>query len=100
MRNETEQMQVKFHNKAREIFFPLLNDFDAAIIGLDRKREEYRFQQMKNEYSSTLKNRLELLAQDILQSYKNEQRSTEINQLFQQLIRDYLHRFVQKINFS
>lgn len=100
MSNDSGQMQVQFHNKAREIFFPLLNDFDAAVGGVDRKKEEYRFQQLKNEYSATLKKQLELLAQHILHSYKHERRSTELNRLFQQLIKDYMHRFIQNINFS
>jgi len=33
-----------------------------------------------------------------LKRYKNEKQVNEMDQMFHQFIRDYLHRFIQKIN--
>jgi len=99
MNHASEQMQMQFHNKAREIFFSLIHDFDAATSGFDREKEEYRFQRLKNEYSATLKQKLEHVAENILQLYQKEKHSNEMGQYLQQLINEYLHRFLQKANF-
>jgi hypothetical protein len=97
MNNGSEQMQVDFHNKAKEKFFSVYNAFENAISNLDRKKQEYKFQQTKNQYAATLENELQAIAKKVLFKYENK-RSGELDLLFHQFIKDYLHRFVQKIN--
>lgn len=45
-----------------------------------------------------LEQELHKAAKQILEKYRDEKQVNEINQMFSQFIRDYLHRFVQKIN--
>jgi hypothetical protein len=98
MNNASEQMQVQFHNKANALFFTLYQSFHGATESIDRRTDENRFQQSKRNYVATMKTELELLAGNLLHANKEEMRSTDISRIFQQFIKDYLHRFVQKIN--
>jgi uncharacterized protein YbgA (DUF1722 family) len=94
----SEQMQVDFHNKAKELFFSIYKAFENAISNLNRKKEEYKFQQTKKQYTATLEQELQSIAKNVLCRYMEKQQSGELDQLFHQFIKDYLHRFVQKIN--
>lgn len=96
--NNNEQMQVDFHNNAKELFFSVYHSFEKKISGLNRRSNEYRFQEVKKQHSVLLKEELDKLAKDILLKYRNEKQSRELDQMFHQFINDYLHRFVQKIN--
>lgn len=97
MSTNLEHIHVDFHNRANDLFFSLFRQFQAAIEKINRKKEEYFFQQTREQYINTLQQQLELIAKNILQ---NNQQHKEINQLDQNLqhfIKEYLHRFVQKI---
>lgn len=98
MNNGSEQMQVDFHNKAKEKFFSVYNAFENAISNLNRKKEEYKFQQTKKQYAATLELELQDIAKNVLSRHENKKQPGELDQLFHQFIKDYLHRFVQKIN--
>ena len=65
---------------------------------MSRRREEYKFQQLKKQFAGTLESELEKLAKDVLIKFKNEKQVNAMDQMFHQFIKDYLHRFVQKIN--
>jgi hypothetical protein len=94
----TDHMQVEFHNKAKNAFFTVLSSFEKAGAKLNRKTEEFRFQLMKKQYIVLLEQELQWAAKDVLRNHKMEKQSREVDQLFHHSIRDYLHRFVQKIN--
>jgi glutamyl-tRNA reductase len=98
MNNDSGQMQVDFHNKAKEKFFSVYSAFENAISNLNRKKEEYRFQQTKKQYAAILEQELQAIAKNVLFRHMEKQQSGELDQLFHQFIKDYLHRFVQKIN--
>ena len=65
---------------------------------MSRRREEYKFQQLKKQFAGMLEHELEKLAKDVLAKFKSEKQVNAIDQMFQKLIKDYLRRFVQKIN--
>jgi len=96
--NSNEQMQVEFHNKGKEIFFSVYHNFENNISKLNRKTNEYKFQELKKQYALTLKEELEKIAKAVLLKHKHEKQSREIDQMFHQFINDYLHRFIQKVN--
>ena len=93
-----EQIKVDFHNRATSIFFSVYHTFEKTVSNISRRNDEFRFQQLKRQYAVTLESELQLIAKDILESCKSERQLNDIDQMFHQLIKDYLHRFIQKIN--
>ena len=98
MSSSADNIQATFHAKASELFFLYYNDFEKDSSVVNRREEEYHFQQLKKKYVTSLDHQLQLLAQSILNKNKEEKQLGNISQLFHQAIQDYLHRFVQKIN--
>ena len=96
MNNDNEHIHVEFHNKARTIFFSLLRDFESSVENLNRRKQEYQFQELKNKYINTLKHQLESCATVLFEKHCNLKKSNELNQNLQSFIKDYLHLFVQK----
>ena len=98
MSNANDQMQVEFHNRATKELFSVYHSFENAVSNLNRRKDEYRFQQLKKQYAATMEQQLQTIARNILVTYKGERQSREIDQMFHQFIKDYLHRFIQKVN--
>ena len=98
MSNGRDHMQVEFHNKATEIFFSFFNAFETEAAGINRHTHEFDFQKLKKKYVASFDQNLQSIAKSILTNHKGERQVSEIDQGIHQLIRDYLHRFVQKIN--
>jgi hypothetical protein len=98
MSNGNEQMQTEFHNKANNAFFSVYHAFENAVSAVSRRRDEYKFQQLKKQYVLTLEQQLLIAAKDVLARYRNAKQVNEMDQMFSQFIKDYLHRFVQKVN--
>jgi hypothetical protein len=67
-----------------------------AAANVSWKSEEYKFQQLKKQFAGTLEHELEKLAKDILTKFKNEKQVNAIDQMFQQFIKDYLHRLFKR----
>jgi hypothetical protein len=98
MSNGNEQMQTEFRDKTRTVFFSVYHAFEDAVSGVSRRNEEYKFQQLKKQYAATLEEELQMVAKDVLANYRNEKQVNEMNQMFSQLIKEYLHHFIQKVN--
>jgi hypothetical protein len=93
-----EQMQVEFHQRANAMFMSVYNGFETAVSNVSRRNQEFRFQQMKKQYAVTMEQELVAIAKDVLMRYKGEKQVHEIDLTFHQFIKDYLHRFIQKVN--
>ena len=65
-------MQVEFHNRANTLFFSVYHGFENAVASLSRRKEEFKFQQLKKQYAETLQRDLQMVAKDILRIYKSE----------------------------
>jgi hypothetical protein len=98
MNTDDERLQVEFHNKASEVFFDLMQEFERTSQSVNRKTDEYRFQQLKRTFSNELSHKLQTIAQDILQRHQDRKSLREIDPALRQLSTQYLHRFVQKID--
>ena len=98
MSNINEEMQVEFHNRATALFFSVYQSFEKAVSAVSRRKEEYKFQQLKKQYAVTLEQELQMTAKNILTKHKNEKQVNEMELPFHQFIKDYLHRFIQKVN--
>jgi len=98
MSNDKEQMQVEFRGKATTAFFTHYHGFETAVSNVSRRNDEYRFQQLKKQYAATMEQELQTIAKDVLAKHRNEHQSNEMDQMFGQFIKDYLHRFIQKVN--
>ena len=98
MSSISDQMQVEFHNRAKEKLFLAYRSFQNTVSRLSRRTEEYRFQHLKQQHTATMEQELRSIAKDILDKNKCEKQSREVDQMFHQLIRDYLHHFIQKVN--
>lgn len=98
MNTGNEQIQVEFHTKAAVLFFSVCRAFEEAVSNVSRRNEEYRFQQLKKQYALTLEQELQVIAKAVLVKYRKEKQMKETDQLLNQFIKDYLHRFVQKVN--
>ena len=98
MSNVINQIQVEFHKKATDRFFSIFHAFEIAVSQINRKSEEFRFQQLKKQYVSSMEVELTDIAENILKDNYGEKQVNDIDQLFHRFIKDYLHRFVLKVN--
>ena len=98
MSDSNEQMQIEFHNRSKQSLFSLYHAFEHAVLAINRKDNESKFQQLKKQYAITLEQELRSIAQDILFRHPGEKRLSEIDPMFHNFIQDYLHRFIQKAN--
>lgn len=94
MENENRDIQVAFHKKANNIFIHVLRDFESAAGNINRKTEEYRFNQLKEQHVNTFKQQLEVAAGALLEQHQYDEQVREVSQNLQQIIKDYLHQFV------
>ena len=97
MSTETAYLNIAFHNKASELFFSLYEKFQSATQAIDREKEEYHFQQLKEKYIKTLQQELEAVARQIINTNHDHKELNLVDQKLNFFIKDYLHRFVQKI---
>ena len=95
MSSDNASIYIDFHNQANETFFSLEKDFLAASEKLNREEEEFRFQQLKKDYVNKLKQELEMSARELM---KRNRLTQATGQEFNDFIKEYLYRFVQKIN--
>jgi len=91
-------MQVEFNGKATSVFFSIYRGFETAVANVSRRRDEYKFQQLKKQYATTMEHELQEIARELLVKHKNEKQLSEMDQMFKQFIKDYMHRFIQKVN--
>lgn len=98
MNTGNEEMNVAFHNKASACFLSASRAFEKAVVTVNRHDEEFRFQQLKKQYASSLQEDLERIAKSILSHHREAAQLNEMDKMFHQLIKDYLHRFIQKVN--
>jgi|SRR5689334_19178748 hypothetical protein len=96
MSNET--MQVEFHEKATARFFSIYNSFEKDVSNVSRRKKEFRFQELKRHYALTMEQELQAIAREILERNKNERQVSGMDQMFHSFIKEYLHRFIQKVN--
>jgi hypothetical protein len=97
MHNDTDHITIEFHNQAKGVFFNLINEFQSSVKNINRKTEEYLFQQSKEKFVHTLKQQLEIIASKILKENNDHENINEINKTLQRFINNYLHQFVQKV---
>lgn len=97
MNSRFETLYNQFHSRANEIFQDAGQNFQLATGSINRESEEYRFQQVKMEHVRSLEQNLEQCANALLAGVDPTKSTAEPGQTLQQFIKDYLHRFVQKI---
>lgn len=95
MSSNNASLYIDFHNQANLCFFSLEKEFIAASEKVYREQEEFRFQQLKKDYVNELKHQLEMSAQELM---KRNGLTQVTGHEFQHFIKEYLHRFVQKID--
>ncbi|HEV7333216.1 MAG TPA: hypothetical protein VGN63_19430 [Flavisolibacter sp.] len=95
MSSNNASLYIDFHNQANHAFFSLEKDFILASEKVNRDKEEFRFQQLKKDYVNELKRQLEISAQELL---KRNGLTQATGHDFNDFIKEYLYRFVQKIN--
>lgn len=95
-----EHIHVEFHNRAKEIFFSLLKNFESSSKNMDRRRDENQFQELKNKYINTLKQELETHARSLIEQHQHDKKLNDLNNNLQYFIKDYLHLFLQKTRFA
>jgi hypothetical protein len=93
-----EQIQIEFHNEAGVRFFSIYHAFENAVSNISRRNEEHQFQQLKKQYAATMEQELQVMAKKILSKYRDEMQVKAVNQMLNGFIRNYLHRFIQKVN--
>ena len=91
-------MQIEFHEQATARFISIYNSFEKDVSNVSRRNEEFRFQDLKKQYALTMEQELQAIAREILERNKNEKQVSSIDIMFHKFIRDYLHRFIQKVN--
>lgn len=97
MSSTTNQIQQEFHDKASKAFFSSLSDFRNVSSKIDRNKNEYLFQQLKNQYVLSLEKELQNIGYTVLNKYQLSSQVQGIDPVLHQLIKDYLHKFNQKV---
>lgn len=97
MKEDIENICVEFHNRAREVFFSLFQEFNASIDGVSRRQEEYQFRWQREQYVNKLQQQLEVLARELLQRNEALKNRDLLSQNLQHFIQDYIHQFIQKV---
>jgi hypothetical protein len=95
MSSNNASTYIDFHNQANASFFSLEKAFLVASEKVNRDKEEFRFQQLKKDYVNELKHQLEMSAQELM---KRNGLAQATGHEFNDFIKEYLYRFVQKIN--
>lgn len=95
MSSKNASIYIDFHHQANKSFFSLEENFLMASEKVNREEEEFRFQQLKKDYVNELKQQLEMSAQELM---KRSGLTNATGQEINDFIKEYLHRFVQKIN--
>ena len=70
--------------------------FENAIKDVSRKQAEYRFVQLKQQYTHTLKQQLEDAANRFVQKHQHHRQLDKLQHGLQQIIKDYLHSFTMQ----
>ena len=96
MKNDVEQNCIEFHNRADEMFFSLCNEFVHSVELLDRQKDENVFQQLQGKYGFQLKQRLQYIAGDIINTAGEGVRMSELNLALSHCIEEYEKEFMQK----
>lgn len=96
MDTNSEHMYVEFHEGAVKIFYALYRKFESDAAAIDRNKKEFLFRQLKDKYVHTMKQELEEMARNLLKKYQHNNQLHEADQHMNQLIKNYLHQFVQK----
>lgn len=97
MSSITDQIQQDFHDKAKETFFAMLHDFQDASSKINRNKNEYLFQRLKAQYIHSFEKELRDIGYAVLTKYHGTSQAQAIDPVLHQFIKDYLHRFNQKI---
>jgi hypothetical protein len=98
MKTDTERVQVEYNDRASRIFFLLLQEFETNSLSVNRETHEHDFQRLKRTYANRLNQDLQTIAEGILNDHRYAQSIKYIDLLLNQLSRQYMHRFVQKID--
>ncbi len=95
MSSDNASIYNDFHHRSNELFFSLEKAFRTATENVNREKEEFRFQQLKKDYANELKHELEMYGQELMKKTGlHAATGHELNDF----IKEYLHRFVQKID--
>jgi hypothetical protein len=98
MSADIEQINIEFHNRANTQFFFACNNFQTAIKTIDRVKEEFLYQQIREKHIKTLQQQLTMLAKEIIKTNQDHKQLNQVDQNLQHFLKEYLHRFVQKVN--
>jgi len=98
MSSTTNQIQQEFHNKASEAFFMMLHAFQDASSKIDRKKNEYHFQQLKKQYILSFEKELLDIGHAVLNKFHGNSQANAIDPVLHQFMKNYLHRFNQKVS--
>lgn len=98
MANDPEQVSIEFHDKANQVFFNQVNEFQTATATTNRSREEYVYQQIREQHIKTLRQKLEGVAKELLTTHSRSKQSNEMARNLTQFVNDYVHRFIRKID--
>ena len=97
MNDNLEHISIEFHNRANALFFSTYQDFERASKNIDRKKEEYRFQQLRQQYVNTLQQQMELISKELLRKFQDHPQSNQLDQNLNHFTKNYQHEFIQKI---
>jgi len=97
MSSLTDHIQQEFHDRARETFFAMFHAFQSAASKIDRNKNEYHYQQLKKQYVLSFEKELQAVGHSVLDKYHGSSQAEGIDPVLNQFIKDYLHRFNQKI---
>src|SRR5829696_6616207 len=97
MKYDLEQVNVLFHNRAKEIMLSLYQEFKYATMSIDRQWEENLFQQQRGKYVSQLKHRLNDIVLELMDKLDGDGNRGECGYLLNRFSQEYVQEFSQKI---
>lgn len=97
MRNDAEQINILFHNRAGEVMRVLFVEFRHSITALDRQGDENVFQQQQGKYCALLKHRLDRIALELMDKLNTGADRYGWNRTVSGFIQDYMTEFGRKL---
>ena len=96
--DQESSILIRFHDRAHAHFDAHCKRFDQDAALIDRQHDENRFRELKETHVRNFKRELEQEADRLISQSGHRYREQDSGRQLHQLIRDYLHRFVQKVN--
>lgn len=96
MQQDSERLNVLFHNRAKPVYAGLFDEFAASPAARNRQRQDHQFHQARAQYTNRLKQELDHIAAELLRQAANHADMDGWNRMLAGFIEAYVQEFTLK----